>query len=195
MPGELAWAPPGPGDWWLVTEHFPYPVSRLFSSLFPASTVGWKHGGARYGLPTGGPRWASVNGWIYYGPQVPLTAEELELREAAATRTLSSSPWRDEVRRWHREERPQVVAANRAMQAVDPAALDDGGLDAHFADALHNFLRWAPLHFEHTGFDVVAGHLFSSADAWGVDPAALAELLAGFSPASSAVDAHLRAVA
>ena len=48
MAMELTWCAPGPGDWWLVKEHFPYSVSRMFSSLFPAVTVGWKNGGARY---------------------------------------------------------------------------------------------------------------------------------------------------
>ncbi|MGH9036350.1 MAG: hypothetical protein ACRD0O_11350, partial [Acidimicrobiia bacterium] len=83
-------------------------------------TLGWKTGGARYGLPTGEAQWASVNGWIYYGPQIPLTPDELEQRQRAAATTLRSTPWRDEVRRWHDEERPRVVAANRRLQAEDP---------------------------------------------------------------------------
>jgi pyruvate,water dikinase len=195
MAVELVWEPPGEGDWWLVREHFPYAVSRMFSSLFPVTTSGWKTGGARYGLAIGEPQWASLNGWIYYGPRFPLTSDELDQREIAAAATLASSPWRPEVRRWHEEERPQVVDANRALQAQDPASLDDAGLIAHFQDAVANYLRWAPLHFEHGGFDVVAGLFFVAADDWGLDRARLPELLAGASPASSAVDAHLRSIA
>ncbi len=195
MPAELEWDAPGPGDWWLVKEHFPYAVSHMFSSLFPPVTLGWKVGAARYGLPTGEARWAAVNGWIYYGPQIPLTREELDGREVAAAATLTSSPWRDEVGRWHDEERPRVVGANRRLQGQDLRGLDDAGLGEHFQRSVDNFLRWAPLHFEHTGFDVAGGLLFSAAAVWSVDPAALPELLAGASPASAAVDVHLAAVA
>jgi len=195
MAAELTWEAPGAGDWWLVKEHFPHAVSRMFSSLFPAVTIGWKHGAARYGLPTGEAQWAAVNGWIYYGPAIPLTSEELAARQVAAARTLVSSPWRDEVRRWHDEERPRAVAANRQLQGEDVGSLDDRGLGRHFQRAVDNFLRWAPLHFEHTGFNIAAGLLFRAAEGWGLEPAALPELLAGASPASSAVDAHLRAVA
>ena len=167
----------------------------MFSSLFPAVTIGWKDGGARYGLPTGAAQWASVNGWIYFGPPIPLTADELDAREPVAAATLRSTPWRDEVRRWHDDERPRVVDANQELQAVDVRTLDDVQLAQHFRAAIDNYLRWAPLHFEHGGFDVVAGLLFDAAAGWGVQPAVLAELLAGASPASSAVDAHLRIVA
>lgn len=195
MSMRLTWEAPGEGDWWLVKEHFPNSVSRMFSSLFPAVTVGWKDGAARYGLPTGEAQWAAVNGRIYYGPEIPLTSDELDARAVAAATTLTSSPWRNEVRRWHDEERPRVVAANRMLQGDDPRSLDDSGLGEHFQATVDNFLRWAPLHFEHTGFDVVAGMLFRAAEGWGVDGTALTELLAGASPASSAVDVHLRTIA
>jgi pyruvate,water dikinase len=108
---------------------------------------------------------------------------------------LRSSPWRDEVRRWHEDERPRVVGANRALQAEDPAALDDDALAAHFRSTVDNFRRSAPLHFAHSGFDVAAGLFLAAAAEWGFEPATFTELLTGSSPASSAVDALLRAVA
>ena len=195
MDDELTWDAPGPGDWWLVREHFPLPMSRMLSTLFPPVTHGWKRGGARYGLATGEPSWGAVNGWIYYGPEVPLTRHELEAREVAANETLTSTPWRDEVRRWHEEERPRVVAANLALQRFDPSALDDDALATHFRTTVDNYLREAPLHFEHTGFDVVAGMLFDAARHAGVDARATAKLLAGASPATAAVDAHVQRIA
>jgi rifampicin phosphotransferase len=192
---ELMWTAPGEGDWWLVKEHFPYPVGRMFSTLFPRATAGWKRGGARYGLPTGEATWGAVNGWIYYGPEIPLTPAELDEREVTAEATLASTPWRDEVRRWHDDERPRVVEANRRLQVEPLGELDDGALLDHFQRAVEGFLRWSPLHFEHSGFDVVAGQLFSEAQVWGVEPAVVTALLAGASPASAAVDVHLRTVA
>ncbi|MPY91547.1 MAG: hypothetical protein GEV08_00370 [Acidimicrobiia bacterium] len=195
MAVELVWEAPGEGDWWLVREHFPNTVSRMFSSLFPAVTLGWEKGGARYGLPTGQAQWASVNGWIYYGTEIPLTADDLAGRERAAAATLAAAPWRDEVRRWHDEGRPRAVDANRRLQSDGPENLDDTRLGEHFEETLANFLRWAPLHFEHVGFDIVAGLFLGAAADWGVEPAALTGLLAGASPASSAADAHVRAIA
>lgn len=195
MSDELTWDAPGEGDWWLVREHMPYATSRMFACLFPGVTAGWKAGGERYGLPIGEPRWASVNSWIYYGPQVPLTADELAARETAAQATFASAPWRDEVRRWHEDERPRAVDANLALQREDLASLDDPALTDHFSRAVDNFRRWGPLHFEHVGFDVVAALLVRAAGDAGVDPAVVVGLLAGASTASSAVDTALRAVA
>jgi pyruvate,water dikinase len=199
MATELRWVAPGEGDWWLVREHFPNAVCRMFSALFPPATRGWTVGAASYGLPTGEPRWGAVNGWIYYGPQIPPTADELAAREAAAATTLAAGPgagpWRAEAARWHEDERPRAVAAMRGVQSVDPAVLDDRELADHVRLAADTFLRWAPLHFEHTGFDIAAGLLLSAATGWGVEPAELVGLLAGASPASAAVDAGLRRIA
>jgi pyruvate,water dikinase len=195
MSSDLTWEAPGEGDWWLVREHMPYATSRMFSTLLPGATVGWKTGGARYGLPIGEPRWGTVNSWTYFGPEVPLTAAELGARETTARATFSSTPWRDEVQRWHDEERPQAVAANLALQREDLGALDDATLDDHFRRAVANSLRWSPLHFEHVGFDIVAGLLIEAAGAAGVSPVAVLGLLTGASTASSAVDTALRSVA
>lgn len=195
MSVELTWEAPGEGDWWLVREHMPYATSRMFSSLFPEVTAGWKAGGERYGLPIGEPRWGTVNSWIYYGPEKPLTTDELAAREAAAQATFESAPWRDEVSRWHADERPRAVEANLALQREDVAALDDQALADHFRRAVDNFRRWGPMHFEHIGFDVVAAFLLKTTGDAGVDAAAVVGLLAGASTASSAVDTALRAVA
>src|SRR5690349_3303122 len=160
MVDELTWDAPGEGDWWLVREHFPFTVSTQFASLFPPVTIGWKTGGARYGLSTGTANWAPVNGWIYYGPPTPLDEDELAQRAVAAAATLAgATPWRDEVSRWHDEERPAAIAANLSLQDVDVAALDDVSLSAHLQRTIENYRRWAPLHFEHTGFDIAAGLL------------------------------------
>jgi phosphohistidine swiveling domain-containing protein len=190
----LIWEAPGPGDWWQVREHVPWAVSRMFGRVFAEPTTGWKLGAARYGLPTGEPRWAMVNNCNYYGPPVPHTPAELAERERVAAETLVGTPWRDEVRRWNDEERPRVVAANRALQAVTLATLDDDELVAHVGITIDNHRTSGSLHFEHTGFDVAAGLLVTEAAAWGIDADALVPLLAGSSPGSAAADAHYRAI-
>ena len=68
-------------------------------------------------------------------PPDPADRDELEAREdRRRRRRWRRLPGADEVRRWHDEERPRVVAANRALQGVDPGALDDG-VGEHFRAA------------------------------------------------------------
>lgn len=190
---DFTWAPPGDGVWWLTREHFPAPVSRLFAALFPPTTAGWARGAARYGLPLGESRWATVNSWLYYcsGPE-PTDHDALV---DAARETLATKRWRAEVRHWLDVERPPIVAENRALQAIDPTALGDAEVRDHFERTVAHFAAVAPLHFEHTGFDVAAGRLLLAAREWDIDPTALAPLLAGASPASSAAVEHLDRIA
>ncbi|MGH9185960.1 MAG: PEP-utilizing enzyme [Acidimicrobiales bacterium] len=191
---ELTWTAPGEGVWWLTREHFPRPVSRLFAALFSPVTVGWEQGAARYGLPMGEARWAAVNGWLYFSPGSPDPTSYPALDDAAGE-TVASYRWRDEVRRWFERERPAVVEANRALQAVEPARLDDDALAAHLDRAIAHFGSAATLHFEHTGFDIAAGRLLLAAAEWGLETAPLTELFAGSSPASLANVAHLDRIA
>ncbi len=190
----MDWEPPGDGLWWATPEHFPLPVSRLFAAIFPAVTVGWQRGAERYGLAMGPPRWGTVNGWMYFSPGEVDPATLPALAEAAE-HTLATAPWRDEVRRWVEDERPAVVTANRARQARSPEPLDDAELAAHLTQAIEHFHRWAPVHFEHTGFNLAGGRLFLAAEEWGLDPLEVAGLLAGASPATSEVERHVAAVA
>lgn len=190
----MDWEPPGDGVWWATPEHFPLPVSRLFAAIFPAVTVGWQRGAERYGLAMGPPRWATVNGWMYFSPGEVDPATLPALAEVAE-QTLATAPWRDEVRRWLEDERPAVVAANRSRQARSPESLDDGELAAHLTEAIEHFHRWAPVHFEHAGFNLAGGRLFLAAEEWGLDPLEVSGLLAGASPATSEVERHVAAVA
>jgi pyruvate,water dikinase len=74
-------------------------------------------------------------------------------------------------------------------------SLGDDELAQHFHDVVDNFRRSGPLHFEHSGFDVVAGHLFTAATVWGIEPDVIAGLLTGASPASAEVDRRMLAIA
>ena len=164
---ELRWDPPGEGVWWLTREHFPVPVSGLFAELFPPSTVGWVTGAKRYGLPITSPRFAAVNGWLYYssGPDDSLPLAE---QERTAAHTLDTAAWRQEVTRWFDEERPPVLAANLALQTEDLAGADHRELADHIRRAIAHFRAVSPLHFEHAGFDIAGGRLFRAANEWGI---------------------------
>jgi pyruvate,water dikinase len=177
------WEPPGPGVWWLSLEHFPQPISRLAAELIAPTIEGWMTGARRYGLPRARADFRAVNGWYYFSPGTEPAVVDDAL-EAAAAETLATRRWREEVRRWHEEERPAVLAAGRALQAVDPAGLDDAALADH-VDAC----------FEHTAVDIAFGLLIEAAEAIGVDGPGAVALLAGASQGSSSAARHLDAVA
>lgn len=191
---ELRWAPPGAGVWWLTREHFPAPLSGLFAAIFPPVTDGWVTGAAAFGLPQGESRWATVNGWFYYRPVDPDPSTFPVLEQAAAA-TLAGRRWRTVVRDWFDVERPAVVAANRDLQMVDLAALDEADLAEHIAQTIEHFETVAPLHFAHTMVYVTVGWLFDAASEWGLDRIEVFEGLAGASPASAAADEHVARIA
>ena len=190
----MKWDPPGPGVWWLTRDHFPVPVSGLFAVLFPPTVVGWRRAAERYGWPLAGARFAAVNGWLYYSGGATDWEASFEL-EPVAQRTLETASWLDEVARWHDLERPPVLTKNLELQHEDLAALDEVGLADHVARAIAHFLEVAPLHFEHSGFDIAAGRLFQATTAWGIDAADVAPLLAGTSPATAEVTAQVDQIA
>jgi pyruvate,water dikinase len=179
----VRWDPPGPGTWWLELEHFPRPVSRLFADLFPPVTAGWSRGARRYGDNAAPARWGTSNDWLYYGPPDPPPPDPT--LDGVAARARAESWWRDEVRRWHDEERPRVVATNLALQHEDLAALDDAALTDHVRRAFEHYSSSAPLHFEHAGNHVCNDVLRDAAAAAGFPDLDIATLTVGSSPASS----------
>jgi pyruvate,water dikinase len=192
--GELEWTPPGDGVWWLTREHMPRPVSRLMFALLPAATEGWARGAARLGLPQGRARWGRVHGWVYYSPGEadPATYDDLE---RAAAETLATHRWRGDARDWFERRRAEVVAADLALQAVDPGSLDDEALADHIAEAVAHFRDVARIHFEHSLLYLTLGWLADAADRWELDPGRVLAALQGASTASTAAQAHLVEIA
>jgi pyruvate,water dikinase len=186
-----SWEPPGPGAWYLTRDHFPAPVSRLFAALFPPSAIGWLTSARRFGLPEGEARWASINSWMYYSGTAadPATYPALE---AAAERTLVEAPWRADVVRWFDEQRPAILAANRALQAENLTALADDELVDHLERSIAHFANVSPIHFEqHTAFAIAGGLLCEALASWDLTFTDVVELFAGHSPASAAARDHL----
>jgi pyruvate,water dikinase len=138
-------------------------------------------GAGQWGLARPTSRWAHINGYLYFGRRDGGSIADEELAERARRERW----WVDESRRWFEEERPAVVAANRALQQVDVAGLDDRQLVAHVEAALAHLLAVGPLHFEHRGREVVMGLLRPRAESEGLDRATVDALLAGGSPATS----------
>ncbi|HMK12142.1 MAG TPA: PEP-utilizing enzyme [Acidimicrobiales bacterium] len=169
------------------------PVSRLFATLFPPTVIGWQRAAVRYGWPIQSTTFASVNGFLYYSPG-ETDWDATSALDPVAEHTLAAKTWRDEVRRWRDGERLQVVRADLALQVEHIGAMDDAALADHIGRAITNFLDVAPLHFEHSGFDIAAGLLISACGEWGVDAADATALLAGSSPATAAVAMHIERI-
>ena len=127
----LRFDPPGPGPWLLDSVHVPRPFSRFQQEIHPPGlAAGFRATGRRYGLLVDGLGWQFVHGFAYYFPHPPDESEFPE-RFATAERAFSERLWREDQERWERELKPAAIAAHRALQAVDPSALDREALLAH----------------------------------------------------------------
>jgi len=155
--------------------------------------IGWHRAAARYGWPIESTSFATVNGWLYYSPGTTDWDASLAL-EPVAERTLATESWRGEIDRWYEDERPVVLEKNLALQAEPLDQYDDAELAEHIDRAIAHFAAAAPLHFEHSGFDIAIGVLLRATSDWGIDDADVIALLAGASPATSAISTHLDAI-
>lgn len=141
--------------WQLETTHVRGAQPRIFQErAIHGFGDGFAGPARRYGLPIDHVEVRFVNDHCY-GRMVPVGAPapkpgragstppvvalwllarlhpELRRRAKAARRTIVERPWIVECRRWDTEQRPALIASNRALQAVDLAALDDGALVDH----------------------------------------------------------------
>lgn len=216
----IEWNAPGGGLWQLESTHVRGVQPRVFQER---AVRGFGDGLARparrYGLPIDHIEVRFVNGHCY-GRMVPVGAPEpkprkvgrtppaaalwllarlhpeLRRRAKSATRTLAEKPWLEDCRRWATEQRPALVAANRALQAEDLTSLADDALVDHLRRAAGTFQRGMTLHFDlMPAHDIPLGRFVVSCRSWGIEPGDALALLAGNSPASAASAAGLAAIA
>jgi rifampicin phosphotransferase len=110
---------------------------------------------------------------------------ELRRRAKTAEQAFARRRWREEVDQWFDHDREAQLAQNRALQAVDPHALDDAELAAHVATTLSHFERSARRNLATHGGDLMpTGDLLAHCDAWGISTNEAAGLLTGSSPAT-----------
>jgi pyruvate,water dikinase len=121
---------------------------------------------------------------------------EMRRRAGAAQRALVVKPWIQDCVRWNTEQRPAQVAANRQLQGVDLAALDDQALVDHLRHAADNFQCGMTLHFDlMLAHDIPVGRFVLACRGWDIDAVDALSLLAGSSPASAASSSGLAAIA
>jgi pyruvate,water dikinase len=121
-------------------------------------------------------------------------------RTKAARAALAARPWLAVAERWYASERHEWVARSTAIQAEDPATLDDVGLVAHLERARATARDGYRRHFSLHGPDLLpTGLLLDWCAQRGVAADAVLPALTGSSPASMgrgpALDALRSAVA
>ncbi|MET3600729.1 PEP-utilizing enzyme [Martelella mangrovi] len=148
--------PPTTGTWFKDKEHWSRPISGSFGSIYTrALTDGLKVSAAEYGeieiwdfavvanVPYGSPSWLGVA--ADRTDDIDAQLQEGNPRVAAAIARSESiweeRPWRTELQHWDTHWKPALADGNRALQAVDPASLDDEMLAAHLELAARHLYR------------------------------------------------------
>lgn len=210
---------PAPGQWELETAHHGLrPLSPFLRVSYQrAFEAGIVEPLERYGLPLASVEAKFVHGCLYMRPlaigekpgstpKAPPPAfvmkvlsrlhPELRRRAKTAEQAFAQRRWRQEVDEWFDRDRATQLAENRALQSVEPGALDDGELATHIAAALAHFENGARRNLATHGGDLVpTGDLLAHCEQWGIDANDAAGLLTGSSPATVETAVMLRPVA
>lgn len=116
---------------------------------------------------------------------------EFRKRERTSAATLADRTYLDTVDAWAATERFDWERDNLALQAIDPADLDDGELAKHIRRLDDYLIRsWQRHHVLHASDLGPIGDLIRHAQEWGMDPVAVMDLLRGASPATTDAAAH-----
>ena len=207
---------PGPGTWERDNSHCPPAATPLYQRVASTTmTETYRDVFARWGGPLKTMEVRFVNGKMFRRlvpligakrtgppPRRPVLWLATRLhpafrkRERAARRALAERPYLDAIDHWYAAERQEWIDRNLAVQAVDPADLDDDELAAHLGrldrHLVEGWLRHHDLHGSDLG---PIGDLLAHGTRWGLDPVALLALLHGASPASIEGRTHGRRIA
>jgi uncharacterized membrane protein len=190
---ELRFEPPGPGPWELDPVHFPRPVTRYWDEMRPpAFRRGFGEFCAYYGLLIQTRDTRYVNGFSYR-TIVPVAEDQVPERLQRAEEALSRKLWREQVREWEETVKPASIEAHRALQAVNPADLDDDELAAHLTRCRDRHAEMVYQHMRHTGAALIpTGDFLAHVGEWTALPAAdLLALMRGSAPVSAGASAEL----
>jgi pyruvate,water dikinase len=214
---EATWEAPGPGSWICDRSHTsasPTPLYRRIITEHTAPT--YREVFERFGGAIATIDMQFVNGDMYRR-LVPLIGADhdkgkmpprpllwlvsrlhpaMRRRNRTATRVMDTRGFLADIDHWTTTERFEWIDANRALQDVDVAALDDATLAAHLGDLDDQLVRgWHRHHELHANDLGPIGDLLAHAQRWGLDPTATMGLLEGGSPATAAAAEHGRTMA
>ena len=199
--------PPGPGTWELDTTHLAKPVSRYCAEFFPdALARGFKEGTERYGLFITHIQYSMINGFGYMKPMLACVPEdappgpppegffeqpELVRRFANGDKAIKGKLWREDMKRWDEEVKPDSIRRNQALQDVDVSSLSTDDLVEHLIACRDNAAEMLYRHHVFTIPSIIAtGHYI--AEVTGFAPITAKEaldLLKGSSPVSAGIAA------
>lgn len=203
---EVTWSAPGPGPWMLEASHWSQPMSVYMSEIFPrAMPEGFGRCSERYGLLIEGMRMAYIGHFLYVqiiplggpvdakGPP-PKWLFKLVLKLHPALRkrirrcgeVLAERTWQLEIDEWKDSIRPQMVARNQALQAVDLESLDNAELFGHLAECRDQLYAALVSHHTLTASTAVPlGRYLAKTVSWtGLPEQEVLALLRGASPSS-----------
>lgn len=142
---EIEYKAPGGGVWELEQTHFAKPVTRYMGQLFPASlSKGFGEGTKRYGLLLDTLKMRVVNDFIY-GKFCPVGAPEnakgpppkfmfklitwlhpeIRRRVKTSPQVFETKLWRQDLKRWDEQVKPDSIARNRKLQNTEIEKLGD----------------------------------------------------------------------
>jgi pyruvate,water dikinase len=184
---SLEFKAPGPGSWELEQTHFAKPATRYASAIIADPLArGFGEGTKRYGLLLDTLRMRFVNDFCY-GKFVPVGAPdnaagppprplfmlltrlhpEIRRRTAAAPEVFERKLWRDDMRRWDEEIKPDSIKRNSELQKTSVAALDDAAFLAHLEQIRANAVEMI---YRHHIFTISCcfpvGHFVSEVQRW-----------------------------
>jgi pyruvate,water dikinase len=184
---------PDASSWELDPVHYPRPVTRFHAELYPEPFArGFAVGLARHGLLLRTREFAFIHGFAYLTSRM-VAPEEIPNRLAVAATIWDERPWREDVRVWDEEVKPAAIAANMAIQAVDPTTLDRTQMIQHLTRCRSHI---AEMVFQHMRFTVASslpvGDFIAHATRFTDLPAGdVLALLRGASPVSAGVSAEM----
>jgi pyruvate,water dikinase len=185
---DLEFEPPSPGSWELDPVHYPRPASRFTAACFePPFHRGFEETLKRYGVLLRYPEYRFVNGFAYRCMR-PAPEEEIPERFANAARVFEQKLWREDMRRWEEEVKPEAIRGHLELQSVEPAELDRESLIDHLAACRANFERGLENHHRFNAATMLptGDFLVRGSELAGVSPAELLVLLGGTAPVSGA---------
>jgi pyruvate,water dikinase len=158
---------PGPGSWERDNIHFPRPSTRYWVETHPAAFRRGTTDFARfYGMVIDGLECQYVNGFAY-NQVAPAPPAEIPERLQRAQQAMDGKLWREQLGEWDEERKPASIAAHRAIQAVDPAALSDQELSDYLARCRDHHAAMITQHMRYTASAMLpVGDFLAHVSAW-----------------------------
>lgn len=178
-----------PGCWERDATHLPLPVTRFHAEVVPEPFIrGFTDTLRRYGVLLHHIEYEYPGGFAY-NTKVPVAEEEVPQRFATAAEMFERKLWREDLRRWDEEVKPNSIRSQRALQAEDPAAMSAEELVDHLQRCHQNLQERV---FDHHQFNsaavITVGDFGVQAGRWtGLGMAELLGLMRGSTPVSAGV--------